>query len=137
MLGHTFTGANWPQAGEIDVMEHIGSEPLAVHSTVHGPGYSGSGGVSSRFDLSGPRGFSADFHTFAVDWRPGLITFLVDGNAFQRVSSVSLPAGLPWVFDQPFFVLLNVAVGGRFPGNPDATTTFPQEMVVDYVRYVP
>lgn len=136
MLGNTFNGSNWPQSGEIDVAEFRGSEPAVVHSTVHGPGYSGGRGVTASYTL--PVGdFTDDFHTFGMTWSPASIRFSVDGHEYHSVTPRDLPGGAAWVFDQPFFVLLNVAVGGNFVGRPDETTQFPQEMLVDYVRYTP
>ena len=137
MLGSNITTAGWPQCGEIDVMENIGSEPSVNHGSVHGPGYSGGHSITARYVLAGNARLSDDFHAFAIDWTPGTIVFSVDGTSYETVTRSSLPAGAAWVFDAPFFLLLNVAVGGTFPGSPDATTAFPQEMVVDYVRYRP
>jgi beta-glucanase (GH16 family) len=137
MLGDSFNGGNWPQCGEIDIMEHIGREPGTVHGTVHGPGYSGSNGISARFVLPNAQRFADDFHTFKIQWVPQAVSFYVDNVLYQTVTPSSLPSGAQWVFDNPFFVLLNVAVGGTFPGSPDSTTQFPQDMLVDYVRYVP
>jgi beta-glucanase (GH16 family) len=134
MLGASFNGSNWPACGEIDIMENIGREPSVVHGTVHGPGYSGGSGISRSFTLPGAARFADDFHVFAIAWAPQAITFEVDGAAYETVTPASLPGGATWVFDNPFFLLLNVAVGGTFPGDPDATSVFPQEMVVDYVR---
>jgi beta-glucanase (GH16 family) len=134
MLGTGFPGTPWPQSGEIDIMEHVGRDPMVAHGTVHGPGYSGGAGLSGKYILPGSARFADDFHVFAIDWRPGSITFQVDGTSYHTVTPASLPAGAPWVFDAPFFLLLNVAVGGLFPGPPDETTVFPQEMMVDYVR---
>jgi len=71
---------------------------------------------------------------YAVDWRPGSIAFSIDGHVYATVTPGSLPQGTKWVYDHPFFLLLNLAVGGAWPGNPDATTVFPQELVVDWVR---
>jgi beta-glucanase (GH16 family) len=135
MLG--IDGRTWPDCGEIDVMENIGREPDAVHGTVHGPGYSGAKGITATFALPNHHRFADDFHTFTIQWAPQTISFYVDDVRYHTVTPASLPAGAPWVFDHPFFLLLNVAVGGNFPGAPDATTQFPQEMLVDYVRYVP
>jgi beta-glucanase (GH16 family) len=137
MLGSNISTAGWPQCGEIDVMENIGSEPSVNHGSVHGPGYSGGHSITARYVLPGNARFSDDFHTFAIDWTPDTIVFSVDGTSYQAVTRANLPAGTQWVFDSPFFLLLNVAVGGTFPGSPDGTTVFPQEMVVDYVRYRP
>jgi beta-glucanase (GH16 family) len=137
MLGSNITAVGWPMCGEIDVMENIGSEPSVNHGSVHGPGYSGGQSVSARYSLPGGVRFSDAFHTFAIDWTPGTIVFSVDGTSYQTVTRNSIPPGAAWVFDAPFFLLLNVAVGGTFPGSPDSTTLFPQEMAVDYVRYRP
>jgi beta-glucanase (GH16 family) len=137
MLGGSFDGSNWPACGEIDVMELRGSQPSVVHATVHGPQYSGGGGISGSYRLPEGTSFADDFHTFAVEWAPSSIRFLVDGSVHHTVTPRQLPPGAPWVFDQRFFVLLNVAVGGNFVGPPDASTRFPQQMIVDYVRYVP
>ena len=75
-----------------------------------------------------------DFHVFAVEWEPNTLRFFADGRLYQTITPAALPAGARWVFDHPFFLLLNVAVGGAWPGPPDATTVFPQQMLVDYVR---
>src|SRR5882724_4147519 len=134
MLGDDIDKVGWPTCGEIDVMENIGREPGIVHGTFHGPGYSGGKGVGAAYTLTGGRKFSDDFHTFAVEWEPNVIRFYVDGNLYQTRTPADLPQGTSWVFDHPFFIILNVAVGGGWPGNPDATTNFPQQMQVDYVR---
>ena len=134
LLGENIDTARWPNCGEIDIMENIGKEPSIVHGTFHGPGYSGSGGVSASYTLPDSQKFSDDFHTFAVEWEPNVIRFYVDGLLYKTRTPADLPAGTSWVFDHPFFIILNVAVGGGWPGNPDATTVFPQQMRVDYVR---
>lgn len=128
MLG---TGGGWPDAGEIDVMENIGREPNTVYGTVHGPGYSGGGGITGSRTLGAP--LADTFHTYRVDWEPNVITWYVDGVQYHRVDPARL-GGNRWVFDHPFFMILNVAVGGNWPGYPDGSTQFPQQMLVDYVR---
>jgi beta-glucanase (GH16 family) len=134
MLGHDLGTAGWPTCGEIDIMENIGKEPSIVHGTLHGPGYSGANGITASFPLPASRKFSDNYYTFAVEWEPDVIRFYVDGRLYKTRTPADLPAGKAWVFNHPFFLVLNVAVGGNFPGNPDATTIFPQLMKVDYVR---
>ena len=134
MLGSNIASAGWPRCGEIDIMENVGREPFVNHGSIHGPGYSGGNAISGLFTLPGPARLADDFHVFAIQWAVGTITFSVDGAAYKTVTPSLLPAGAAWVFDSPFFLILNVAVGGNFPGPPNATTQFPQEMVVDYVR---
>jgi len=132
LLGADFETAGWPECGEIDVMEYRGQEPRIVHGTIHGPGYSGGNGVTGRYDLQRP--FPDDFHVFAVEWDADRIVWEVDDVRYQAITRNDIPSGTRWVFDHPFFVILNVAVGGNFVGSPDASTSFPQVMLVDYVR---
>jgi beta-glucanase (GH16 family) len=134
MLGKDIAEVGWPGCGEIDVMEHIGKEPTLIHGTVHGPGYAGAKGITAPTGLPGGAQISEDFHIFRVDWSPDAIEFSLDGSSYRKVTRSTLPIDSRWVFDHPFFILLNVAVGGDWPGNPDPTTTFPQSMVVDWVR---
>ncbi|HXI44139.1 MAG TPA: glycoside hydrolase family 16 protein [Candidatus Limnocylindrales bacterium] len=134
MMGVDAATAGWPQCGEIDIMENIGREPFIVHATVHGPGYSGSGGITQSYKLPDAQAFAADYHIFATEWSQNNIEFLVDGHLYHTVTPAALPTGAPWVFQHPFFLLLNLAVGGSWPENPDTTTVFPQQMLVDYVR---
>jgi beta-glucanase (GH16 family) len=124
----------WPNCGEIDIMEHIGREPSRVYATVHGPGYAGANGISGHSELPSGQRFSDDFHVFAVDRTQDSLNFSVDGNQYQKVMKSALPPRAKWAFDYPFYLLLNVAVGGQWPGHPDDTTRFPQQMLVDYVR---
>jgi beta-glucanase (GH16 family) len=134
MLGTNIDQVGWPACGELDVMENIGREPPTVHGTIHGPGYSGANGLEASYSLSNSRRFTDDFHTFATEWEPNVIRFYVDGFLYKTRTPADLPPNSSWVFDHPFFILLNVAVGGYWPGNPDASTVFPQTMMVDYVR---
>jgi beta-glucanase (GH16 family) len=134
MLGSDVTSVGWPQSGEIDIMENVGFEPGIAHGTIHGPGYSGAGGIGASFSLPGGQRFADDFHVFALEWEPNVLRFYVDGQLYTTRTPANLPAGTRWVFDHPFFVLLNVAVGGAWPGSPDATTVFPQRLLADYVR---
>ena len=131
MLGENFPTIGWPQCGEIDIMEYRGQEPSVLHGTIHGPGYSAASGITSRYVLPDGR-FDTDFHTFAIEWSEEGIVWFVDDTIYHSVGRSDTPG--QWVFDQPFFILLNVAVGGHFVGSPDASTTFPQSMLVDWVR---
>jgi len=133
MLGNNIDKAGWPACGEIDVMENIGKEAAIAHGSMHGPGYSGDKGLTGSYSLPSGK-FADDFHIFAVEWEAPAVRFYVDGNLYETRTPADLPAGQAWVFDHPFFILLNVAVGGGWPGNPDNTTIFPQTMLVDYVR---
>ena len=133
MLGNDIDRVGWPQSGEIDVMENIGREPSIVHGTIHGPGYSGANGIGGTHALAAGS-FANDYHLFAVEWQPNEIRWFVDDTQYRRTTPADLPAGAAWVFEHPFFMLLNVAVGGAWPGDPDASTTLPQRMLVDYVR---
>jgi len=134
MMGDDIDKRGWPDGGEIDIMENIGKEPALVHGTIHGPGYSGAQGISAPYGLPGDARFADDFHIYAVEWEPNTIRFYVDDTVYATRTPADLPKGTKWVYDHPFFVLLNVAVGGGWPGDPDATTVFPQTMLVDYVR---
>ena len=134
MLGEEIGSVGWPACGEIDVMEHIGREPSKVYGTVHGPGYSGAKGVGAPYELPGGGRFADGFHVFAVEWEPGALRWYVDGRLYHTLTPDKLPAGAKWVFDRPFFILLNLAVGGQWPGDPDRTSVFPQTLTVDYVR---
>ncbi|MFE9561630.1 lectin [Streptomyces sp. NPDC006487] len=133
MLGSDIGQVGWPNSGEIDVMENVGFEPSTVHGTLHGPGYSGAGGIGAGYALPGGQAFADAFHTFAVDWSPNAITWSVDGTVYQRRTPADL-GGRQWVFNKPFFLILNLAVGGYWPGDPNGSTLFPQQLLVDYVR---
>ncbi len=135
MLGSTIQSVGWPSCGEIDIMENIGSEPSRVHGAIHGPGYSAGENIGSYYDLPGGAQFPDGYHLFAVEWEPSVIRWYVDNRRFFTATPGRLQNGEPWVFNnQTFYILLNIAVGGRFPGSPDATTVLPQRMLVDYVR---
>lgn len=130
MLGEDFPTAGWPDCGEIDIMENIG-EPHTVYGTVHGPGYSGGGGIGQSFTVPGDPVYE-DFHTYAIEWAPGEIRWFVDDVNYNTITDTDVPG--EWVYDHPFFIILNLAVGGEWPGYPDQTTEFPQQLIVDYVR---
>lgn len=134
LLGANFGEVGWPSCGEIDIMEYRGQEPSIIHGSLHGPGYSGGNAITKSYQLQSGKKFSEDFHIFAIEWDPGSITWYVDDIAYQTITQNDLPSGKKWVFDHPFFIILNVAVGGHFVGPPDAGTVFPQTMLVDWVR---
>jgi beta-glucanase (GH16 family) len=134
MLGANINKSGWPDCGEIDIMENIGKEPALVHGTIHGPGYSGAQGIGGPYGISDGKAVADDYHVFAVEWEPNAIRFYVDEHLYTTRTPIDLPKETKWVYDHPFFLLLNVAVGGGWPGSPDATSAFPQEMLVDYVR---
>jgi beta-glucanase (GH16 family) len=132
LLGNDIDEVGWPTCGEIDVMEYRGQEPWKIAGSLHGPGYSGGTPVSESYVLPGKSDFNEDFHIFRIDWSPERITWFVDDFLYQVVELSGLPG--PSVFDHPFFMILNVAVGGAYVGPPDTTTVFPQTMKVDFVR---
>ena len=141
MLGTNFTSVGWPTCGEIDIMENIGktSDQGTDHGTIHGPvsgggDYNGGSGVGGTYTLPGGAALSDDFHIYAMEWTTNQIKWFLDTNNFFTATPASLPSGGTWVFTAPQFIILNVAVGGNWPGNPDGTTVFPQQMLVDYVR---
>ncbi len=131
LLGNNISTVGWPQCGEIDIMEYRGQEPSRNHGSLHGPGYSGGNPLSETFELAGSR-FDADFHIFAIEWVEDNIRWYVDDNLYHSVRTNDVPGD--WVYDHPFFIILNVAVGGGFVGPPNGSTVFPQTMLVDYVR---
>jgi beta-glucosidase len=131
MLGANFPEVGWPDSGEIDIMEYVGKEPRSTHGTIHGPGYSGSGGLGLRRIFDKP--VADDFHVFGIEWEPEVIRWYVDGELFHTATPESL-YGSEWVFDHDFYLIINVAVGGYWPGNPDDTTEFLQQMLIDWIR---
>ncbi|MCC6619873.1 MAG: glycoside hydrolase family 16 protein [Deltaproteobacteria bacterium] len=134
LLGDDIGEVGWPACGEIDVMEYRGQVPDVVHGTLHGPGYSGGSPISDTLFLDDGVRFADDFHVFAVEWDPGRIAWFVDDTLYHVATGAQLPAGAPWVFEHPFFIILNLAVGGTFGGSVDASTPFPAELVIDWVR---
>ena len=133
MLGQDIDVVGWPECGEIDIMENIGREPTTIHATIHGPNYAGADGISGNYSLEGVR-FADQFHLFAVEWYPDQIVFFVDEIAYFTVTKANVERRGKWVYDRPFYLLLNVAVGGSWPGDPDSSSTYPQHLLVDYLR---
>lgn len=122
----------WPQCGEIDAMEVLGSEPNVLNGSLHGPWPSKPHGIGN--ELSSPTPLTNGFHIYGVEWRPESVSFLLDGSVYATVNREDLAPGDPWPFQHPNFLLLNLAVGGEWPGSPDASTQFPTRMLVDWVR---
>ena len=131
MLSETITNVPWPQCGEIDILELRGQQPSTIIGTLHGPGYSGGNPVNRFYSLINGR-FDSDFYVYAVEWSEDKIDFFVNDYLYGSISSKDVPG--EWVYDTPFFMNLNVAVGGNFVGFPTTQTPFPQSMIVDYVR---
>ncbi|GAA0931374.1 glycoside hydrolase family 16 protein [Kribbella koreensis] len=133
-MGDNEDEADWPANGEIDIMEVVGSEPGNVYGTIHGPGYSATEGPTKASALPGGKAWADDFHVYDIVWSPNLIIWHVDDREYYRVTPASLPKGKKWVYDHNFYLLLNIAVGGTWPGAPDNNTDFPAQMLIDYVR---
>jgi beta-glucanase (GH16 family) len=125
----------WPQRGELDIMENRGKEPTLNIGAMHGPGY--SGGQDFRGEYVIAEGVWMNFHTFALEWEENVVRWYVDDNLYETRTPQDLQdrgGNLQWVYDHPFYLIMNVAVGGKFPGSPDGTTPFPQTLTAEYVR---
>jgi beta-glucanase (GH16 family) len=132
MLGSNFEGVGWPGCGEIDTMEVLGSEPNIVNGTLHAPWPWAPYGVGGTAESATP--LSAGFHVYSVEWEPERISYLLDGTVYKTITRAELPSGVAWPFQHPYFLLLDLAVGGEWPGSPNASTHFPAQMLVDWVR---
>jgi beta-glucanase (GH16 family) len=130
-LGDNISTVSWPACGEIDFMETIGTDVTNNHGTLHMPN---NYGPSGKYTLPSGATYADAFHIFAIEWEPGTIRFYVDDVLYETQNRSSVPSGDTWEFEHPFFLLINVAVGGQWPGSPDSTTVFPQTLKVDYVR---
>jgi beta-glucanase (GH16 family) len=131
MLGANSDVVEWPQCGEIDIMEYLGSKPTSIFGSVHGPGYSAGSAITKNYTLSNDR-FDNGFHVFGIEWDENAINYYVDDVLYNQITPDNVPG--EWVFNQSFYIILNMAVGGNFPGSPNSSTVFPQTMLVDYVR---
>ncbi|MBL7849325.1 MAG: glycoside hydrolase family 16 protein [Cyclobacteriaceae bacterium] len=131
MLGADIDSVTWPNCGEIDIMEYRGQDPTILVGSVHGPGYSGGNAISKSYELKNDR-FDTGFHVFGIEWGPSYINYYVDDVLYNQITPADVPG--TWVFNKPFFILINVAVGGNFVGAPTSETVFPQTMLIDYVR---
>ncbi len=132
LLGENINEVGWPACGEIDVMEYLGHEPNRIWGSAHGPGYV-KVGLTGPYVLPEGTTYADGFHTFAVDWTDDGLAYSVDDVVFLRVTRAQIGESNTWVFDKPFHILLNLAVGGEWPGEPDAETQFPATVLVDHV----
>jgi beta-glucanase (GH16 family) len=123
----------WPNCGEIDIMEYRGQDPTVVHGSVHGPGYAGGNAITKSYALENDR-FDTGFHVFGIEWAPEYINYYVDDVLYNQITRQQVEEKGTWVFDQPFYIIINLAVGGDFIGAPNEETVFPQTMLIDYVR---
>jgi len=130
LLGTNIGTVGWPTCGEMDIMENKGSQPIATSSAVHGPGYSGNTPFVNVYG-TGP---TTEFHVYAVEWDSQSIRFFVDSVQHYAVTRAMVVQRGQWVFDQPFYAILNLAVGGNFDHDPVSDAIFPATMLVDYVR---
>jgi beta-glucanase (GH16 family) len=130
LLGDDIDQVGWPACGEIDTMENIGKEPSTVHGSLHAPGFD----TGAANTLPGNQRFADAWHVFGIEWDATSIRFYVDGTLYETRTPSDVPKTGKWAFDHAFFLLLNVAVGGNWPGDPNGTTTWPQTMKVDWVR---
>jgi beta-glucanase (GH16 family) len=138
LLGDDSDGDIWPQVGEIDIMENTGDKPTEIFGTIHGPGYSGAESISKVYNLENDR-VDTGFHIYGIEWGPNYINFYIDDVLYNQLTPEDVADETDgegqWVFnDRPFYIILNIAVGGNLPGPPNADTVFPQTMLVDYVR---
>ena len=132
MLGSNFPQVGWPDSGEIDIMEYVGRETDFIIGTMHGPGYAGAVGLSkwNRQEFN----IADDFHTYAVEWDANQISWYFDGEKYSTYTREDVGPTREWVFDQPFFLILNLAIGGTLGGLVVPETPFPAQYQVDYVR---
>ena len=129
-LGTDIDAVPWPQTGEIDFMEYVSRLPNEIFGTVHGPGYSGGQSFGNVYDFGGP--VSDNYHTFTIEWQPNRIDWYVDGILYHTATPADVSG--EWVFNDPVYLLLNVAIGGNFGGTVDPNLQLPQSMAVDYIR---
>jgi beta-glucanase (GH16 family) len=135
MLGSNITSVGYPACGEIDIMELVNTGTI-YHNAIHGPVTATPNAKWAQgFDGYAGLNLSQDYHTYQVYREPGRIMIGIDGYVIGQYTQAGIPVGASWVFDAPFYLTFNIAVGGDWPGPPAATTTFPAQMLVDWVRY--
>jgi beta-glucanase (GH16 family) len=135
MLGSNISQVSWPACGEIDIMENLGQDPKTVYGTIHwgNQGSTTSKSTQGIYKLNTVKTFADEFHVYSLDWEKDKLSILVDDKVYFTTTAAKLGAN-PYPYNAPFFFIMNIAVGGNWPGNPDATTVFPQRMEVDYIR---
>ena len=131
LLGNNCEEVIWPQCGEIDILELRGQRPNEIAGSLHGPGYSAGAAITSNYVLPDGR-FDDQFRVFAIEWGEDYVEWYVDDFLYQRVTADEVPG--EWVYDHPFYLIMNIAVGGNYVGFPTSQTPFPQAMIIDYVR---
>ena len=134
MLGSNSDAVGWPACGEIDVMENIGSDPFTAYGSIHGPDTSAGAAYAVGAAVRSQTALAGGFHIYGITWSSESISFSLDGVPYETRTPSSLSGGQQWVYNQPFYLLLNVAVGGTWPGSPSRSTQFPATMLVDWVR---
>jgi beta-glucanase (GH16 family) len=134
LLGNDFSSVGWPACGELDILEEAGSNPSTVNGSMHAPGYFGTSALTAAYTLDSGT-FADDYHVFALEWTADGVQWLVDEHVYHTRTKTGMASiGKKWIFDHPFYVILNLAVGGMYDGNPDSSTPFPSQMLVDYVK---
>lgn len=134
MLGANYPSVSWPACGEIDIVELVGSNPRRIHGTIHwGNNFQQHQSDGQGISLDFPETFADEYHVFSIEWENNSIKWLLDDVEYHSIDNQTT-SGQNYPFNEPFFFIINVAVGGQWPGDPDETTTFPEFMAVDYVR---
>lgn len=132
MLGSDFPRVDWPYCGEIDIMENLGHNPNKIYGTVHGPGDLSDQGVGGFF--VSPMPLSDGYHIYTAAWRQDNVAFLVDGVQYAEVDRENYPRGNSWAINKKMFIILNLAVGGEWPGKPNRQTRFPARLLIDSIN---
>jgi len=136
MIGSNFNQVGWPACGEIDVMEELGQDPFTIYGSLHGNVGNGQDYPNDGLSVTGTSNTSltSGFHTYGVLWTATSFTYLLDGVPYGTLTKADLPSGADWPFTKPEFLILNLAVGGDWPGSPNSSTPFPATLLVDWVR---